>query len=63
MAEFFVYVCGQCDEAYAGALEVGERRIGRKETTGVCPECLEELFGLNEGAKSRRNYSGEAPKG
>lgn len=62
MAEFFVYVCTQCDEAYAGALEPNERRIDRKETTGICPECLETLFGLTEGAESRRNYSGEAPK-
>ena len=61
MAEFFVYVCTQCDEAYAGALEAGERRIGRQESTGICPECLGGLFGLNEGVKSPRKSSGDTP--
>ena len=62
MAEFFVYVCSRCNESYAGALEATERRIGRKETTGTCPECLEKLFRVGEGVESRRNGSGEAPK-
>lgn len=61
MAEFFVYVCSQCDEAYAGALEAGERRIGRQES-GICPECLERLFGLNGGVESPQKSSGETPK-
>lgn len=62
MAEFFVYVCTRCDESYAGALEVTERRIGRKETTGTCPKCLEKLFGTGEGVESRRNSPGETPR-
>jgi len=62
MAEFLVYGCTQCGEAYAGALEVTDRRIGRRETTGICPRCLEKLCGLGNGVESQQKHSGEAPK-
>ena len=62
MVEFFVSGCTQCGEAYAGALEVSDRRIGRQEATGICPRCLDKLFGLGEGVESQQKHPGDAPK-
>jgi hypothetical protein len=47
MAEYVIYRCGQCSQAYRGMVEVTEQPVRHEDSTGICGECLENLCGLN----------------
>ncbi len=61
MAEFIVYACKRCGQLTKGILEAGGRTAPCEQGPGICSECLDLMFKMEDETGRPQNRSGETP--